>query len=377
MQRVKKFLHKKKTDTMGSCFSLKGQLFLAIKRVANKYIFEKSTSTMKRAFLMGCMLCLGSRYCAAAEDASHKDDDFIMHHIKDSHDWHFTTISGHAVSLHLPIIIYSKAKGLEFFSSARFLDEQHNRVAYRGYELNAHNKIIAHDTELNFLDLSITKNIAAMLLSAVVLIFIFFVAASRYRATGILPQKGLWNLLEALIIFVRDDIALPNIGKHYYKKYLPYLLSVFFFIWLNNILGLLPGAANVTGNISTTLLLACFTFLITTFSGKKSYWAHVFKTPGVPIWLLPIMIPIEVIGLFTKPISLMIRLFANITAGHIILLSIINLVFVLKSPYVGIVSVGFGAFMFVLKLLVAFLQAYIFSLLSAIYIGSAVAEADH
>ena len=153
---------------------------------------------------------------------------------------------------------------------------------------------------------------------------------------------------------------------------MPYLLSVFFFIWLPNLLGLLPGAANVTGNVSIALVLALFTFVITNINGNKYYWAHVFNPPGVPWWLTPIMIPIELIGLLTKPFSLMVRLFANITAGHIILLSIVGLIFILKNAWIGTVSVPFGAFMFLLKLLVAFLQAYIFTLLSAIYFGAAV-----
>ena len=245
-------------------------------------------------------------------------------------------------------------------------------MAYRGYRLNDHEKIVALDPDRTFYDLSITKNVAAMLVSVLILLSMALAAARRYQRQPHAVPRGFWALLELLISFVKDEIAIPNIGKQQYARFMPYLLSVFFFIWLNNLLGLLPGAANVTGNISVTLVLALFTFVITNLNGNKHYWGHVFSTPGVPRWLSPIMIPIELIGLLTKPFALMVRLFANITAGHIILLSIISLIFLLQSAWVGAVSVPFGAFMILLKLIVAFLQAYIFTLLSAIYFGAAV-----
>jgi F-type H+-transporting ATPase subunit a len=301
-----------------------------------------------------------------------KEEDFIMHHVKDAHEWHFATIGHTHITLPLPIIIYATDRGLEIFSSSRFTDEKHQRVPYKGYLRNENEKIVTLDQGRVFYDLSITKNVAAMLVSVVILLAIFLAAARRYTHPTQAAPRGFWALLEILICFVRDEIAVPNIGKKEYKRFMPYLLSVFFFIWLNNLLGLLPGAANVTGNISITLVLALFTFVITNLNGNKHYWGHVFNTPGVPRWLSPIMVPVELLGLFTKPFALMIRLFANITAGHIILLSIIGLIFTLKTTWVGIISVPFGAFMFFLKLLVAFLQAYIFALLSAIYLGAAV-----
>lgn len=306
-----------------------------------------------------------------------KKDDFVMHHIMDAHSWHIATINHKDIVLELPIIIFSPNDGFKIFSSKNFKDENHKPVPYMGYSLNSHGKIVYADTSHKFYDISITKNIAAMLIGIFILLTVFIVAAKKYKSRGARSPSGFWNLLESLIIFVRDEIAIPNIGKEKYKKYMPYMLTVFFFIWINNLLGLLPGAANVTGNISIALVLATFTFIITTLNGTKSYWAHIFKTPGVPLWLFPIMVPVEILGLFTKPISLMIRLFANITAGHIILLSIINLIFILGTMYIGVVSVPFGAFMFILKLLVSFLQAYIFTLLSAIYIGAAVADTNH
>ena len=312
----------------------------------------------------------------AHAEATAPQDDFIMHHIQDAHEWHFATIGHTHVTLPLPVIIYSSDRGLEIFSSSRLKDAHHHPTTYRGYRLSANGKLIATDTGRAFYDLSITKNVAAMLVSVVLLLTLALAAARQYRRRPQTPPRGFWAFLELLICFVRDDIAIPNIGQEKHRRFMPYLLSVFFFIWLNNLLGLLPGAANVTGNISITLVLALFTFLMTNLHGNRHYWGHIFNTPGVPRWLSPIMIPVELLGLLTKPFSLMVRLFANITAGHIILLSIIGLVFTLKTPLVGAISVPFGAFMFLLKLLVAFLQAYIFTLLSAIYFGAAV-ESHH
>lgn len=300
------------------------------------------------------------------------DDSFIMHHVKDAHEWHFATVGRTHITLPLPIIIYATDRGLEIFSSSRFKDAHHQRISYAGYALNDNDKIVALDQARIFYDLSITKNVAAMLVSVVMLLVTFLSAARHYTRKPQTAPSGFWALLELLICFVRDEIALPNIGQKDYRRFMPYLLSIFFFIWLNNLLGLLPGAANVTGNISITLVLALFTFVMINLNGNKYYWGHVFNTPGVPRWLSPIMVPVELLGLFTKPFALMIRLFANITAGHIILLSIVGLIFTLGTTWVGIISVPFGAFMFLLKLLVAFLQAYIFTLLSAIYLGAAV-----
>lgn len=320
--------------------------------------------------LISC-LCLYHQAAAKTEE-----DNFILHHIGDAHEWHFATIGKTHITLPLPVILVSKDRGLEVFSSNRFCDKNHNRVAYRGYKLDTHDKIIATEPTRNFYDLSITKNVASMFMSMIVLTAIILSAAKRYRRNVYRVPSGFWGLLELIIYFIRDEIAIPNIGKNAYMRFMPYLLSIFFFIWLNNLMGLLPGAANVTGNISVTLVLALFTFVVTNIHGNKYYWGHVFNPPGVPKWLAPIMVPVEILGLFTKPFSLMIRLFANITAGHIILLSIIGLIFTFQTALVGMVSVPFGGFMFLLKLVVAFLQAYIFTLLSAIYFGMAVEMHD-
>jgi F-type H+-transporting ATPase subunit a len=211
---------------------------------------------------------------------------------------------------------------------------------------------------------------------------LLFISLGRsYKKTGISYPKGIQSFLEPAVLFVRDDIAIPNIGEHKYEKYMPYLLSVFFFILINNVMGLIPFpppfGANVTGNIALTFVLAACTFFITQLSGNKTYWKHIFAAPGVPFWLLPIMIPVEIIGLFSKPFALMIRLFANITAGHIIVLSLICLIFIFGSVWVSPVSAFFVIFMDCLELLVAFLQAYIFTLLSSLFIGMAMPEEHH
>jgi F-type H+-transporting ATPase subunit a len=226
-----------------------------------------------------------------------------------------------------------------------------------------------------------TKAVVGMLFAAIIGLILFISMARSYRKTGISHPKGIQRFLEPLILFIRDDIAISNIGRHKYEKYMPYLLTVFFFILINNLMGLIPFpppfGANVTGNIAVTFVLAFFTFLITQFSGNRNYWKHVFATPGVPLWLLPIMIIVELIGLVSKPFALMIRLFANITAGHIIVLSLVCLIFIFGTLAVAPVSILFVIFMDCLELLVAFLQAYIFTLLSALFISLAVEEAHH
>jgi F-type H+-transporting ATPase subunit a len=334
---------------------------------------------MRRGTLLKALLLLTVfiSYISPVNGAVPKEDEtsgFIAHHISDSHDWHFATIGHTHITLPLPIIIYSPERGLDVFSSSKFYDQEHNKVPYNGYILDEHEHIRAEDEGRTFYDFSITKNVASMFISVILLFAVFLTVAGKYKNNPNSAPKGIQSFFEPIILFVRDDIAKQNIphGKHI--RFMPYLLSIFFFIWFNNILGLLPGGANLTGNISVTFVLAIFTFLVTNFSGNKNYWAHIFATPGVPWWLLWIMIPVEVIGIFVKPFSLMIRLFANITAGHIIILSILGLIFIFQSVAVGPISVLFATFMNFLELLVAFLQAYVFTLLSAIYFGGAVDE---
>jgi F-type H+-transporting ATPase subunit a len=311
--------------------------------------------------------------------------EFILEHIADSHEWHiYTKKNGDHVALYLPVIVYNKERGLNIFSSKK-LAHGHE---YNGFKLQEEGQLKGrivsvneegHIDEENLpLDFSITKTIVGLLSAVIICLILFLSLARSYKKTGISEPKGIQSFLEPIVIFVRDDIAIPNLGNEKYEKYMPYLLTVFFFILVNNLMGLIPFpppfGANVTGNIAITFVLAFFTFIIVQFSGNKLYWRHIFATPGVPIWLLPIMIPVELIGIFSKPFALMIRLFANILAGHIIVLSLISLIFIFDTIAISPVSIFFVIFMDFMELLVAFLQAYIFTLLSALFISLAVPE---
>jgi F-type H+-transporting ATPase subunit a len=321
----------------------------------------------------------------AADKSEFDASDFILDHIADAHEWHiYTKKDSTSVAIPLPVILYTSESGLTVFSSKKLL---HGNV-YKGFKLEEEGdlkgKIVRVNSENEVdeknlpLDLSVTKTVVGMLAAALIGLILFISMARSYKKTGVSAPRGIQSFLEPVILFVRDDIAVPNIGKHKSEKYMPYLLTVFFFILINNLMGLIPFpppfGANVTGNIAVTFVLASFTFLITQFSGNKNHWRHVFATPGVPFWLLPIMIPVEIIGLFSKPFALMIRLFANMVAGHIIILSLICLIFIFGTLAIAPVSILFVIFMDCLELLVAFLQAYVFTLLSALFISLAVQE---
>lgn len=302
--------------------------------------------------------------------------ELILHHIADEHEWHITTFGHTHITLPLPIILYNTTKGsLDFFLSSRFHNASHS---YNGYK-EEHGHIIAEDGSPVY-DLSITKNVFFMLLASGLLCWIFISTANQYKRAPNQAPKGLQSFLEPIILFVVDEIAKPVIGEKKYTKFLPYLLTVFFFIWIINLFGLMPTGPNVTGNISVTIALAIFTFIITNINGNKNYWSHIFLPPGMPVALYPIMWVVEILGIFTKPFALLIRLFANITAGHIIILSLISLIFIFGSMSavagygVSIISVAFATFLFFLELLVAALQAYIFTMLSAVFFSQAVEE---
>ena len=318
--------------------------------------------------------------------------DVIMHHISDSHEYHLLDWQGTPVTLPLPIILWTE-NGLVTFLSSEFHHDDKGEVIVEKkglYFVRVHGQI--HYTDANGtlsynndhklenprpLDFSITKNVVLLFLIALIMFLAFTAVARSYKKNPKAP-KGFANLLETLVVFVRDDIAVPNIGNHKYERYMPYLLTVFFLILIGNLLGLVPIiSGTLTNDIVFTGTLAVITFLITTFSGNRNYWQHIFATPGVPKWLAPIMIPVEIIGMLTKPFSLMIRLFANMTAGHIIILSLISLIFIFGTVAISPVSVLFTLFMSTLELLVAALQAYVFTLLSALFIGQAVEEEHH
>lgn len=324
---------------------------------------------------------------AAAPEQEFDAKSFITDHVADSHEWHlWTRKDSSSVAIYLPVIIYDRGSGIHLFSS-RHIAHGHT---YQGFGI-AHEgkyegKIVRMseeglaDLENIPLDFSITKAVFGMMVSAIILVWLMLSLAASYRKRGISAPRGFQGFLEPVVIFIRDDVAIPNIGEKKYSRFMPYLLTVFFFILINNILGLIPifpFGANVTGNINITFVLAVFTFLITQFSANKTHWRHVFAAPGVPFWLLPIMIPIELVGLISKPFALMIRLFANMAAGHIVVLSLISLIFIFRSLLVSPVSVGFVLFMDCIELLVAFLQAYVFTLLSALFIGMATHEEEH
>jgi F-type H+-transporting ATPase subunit a len=320
--------------------------------------------------------------------------EVIMHHISDAHEWHF----GGDFAVYLPVMIIDEGfkflgSSSDFYHDIKEIDGHHYGVK-GDYALFHEHIYKLENGSLNFdeeghptnqaiiMDFSITKNVASMLISAIILLLIFTTVAKGYKKNEGKAPNGLQSWLEPVIVFVRDDIAKLMIG-HNYARFMPFLLTVFFFIWINNLLGLVPGGANLTGNIAFTLTLAFVTFIVTTISGNKAYWTHIFALPGVPKWTLVILTPIEIIGMFVKPIALMIRLFANISAGHIIILSIVSLIFIAGqgseaigwgvSPLVGI----FTLVMNLMELLVAFLQAFIFTMLSALFIGQAVADHEH
>ncbi len=337
-----------------------------------------SNSLKTKVFFAIIFLFSGAIPVAASEgsEGPFNPGEMINHHIKDSHVWHLW--DGPFGTIPLPVILYSEDRGIEVFMASHFYDEHHHPVSYGGYAIEEP-YIIPLEEGRSVIDFSITKNVASMLISVILLFWIFFSVRRGYIKNEGRPPSGMQSFFEPIIIFIRDEVAKPNIGRHY-EKFLPYLLSIFFFIWFNNMMGLLPGAANVTGNIAVTGTLAVFTFIITQINGNRSYWQHIFNTPGVPWWLkipIPIMPLVELIGVFTKPFSLTVRLFANITAGHIIILSLFSLIFIFESIWIGPLSVLFALFMNFLELFVALLQAFIFTILSAMYFGAAVEEHHH
>lgn len=337
-----------------------------------------------------------------AHDEKKKEFDitnFIFHHISDSHSFTLFGYKEKGFTLHLPVILWT-ANGLVNFSASAFqfddygkvvvekdgqrFTKAHGKIYYANETADDHGVYVSHSTNASGeevvtnvrpLDFSITKNVFSMLLSIVILLIVFTRVAAGYKKREGKAPKGIQSFLEPIILFVRDDIARPNLG-HKYAAFMPYLLTVFFFIWLNNMLGLVPffpGGANVTGNIALTAVLATCTFLITSFKGNKYYWAHILNPP-VPWWLKPLMIPVEIFGMFTKPIALAIRLFANITAGHILIMSLLCLIFIFNSYAVAPASIFFAVFIGLIEFLVAFIQAFIFTILSALFIGMAVQE---
>ena len=371
---------------------------------------------MKKALLyfgIALLFSLTSTFVTASDESTenHEEKEFnvsemIMHHVKDAHEWHLWGPEHGGTSIYLPVILKTE-DGLKTFSSSDLYhgthfegeDDKGNHISYfigqgdatgfamfheKIYELDSHGALHFENGHVHGnvkpIDFSITKNVMSLFIGSFLVFILMFSCARFYKNHGAVAPKGLAKFLEPLIVFVQDDIAKANINEKKYKKFVPFLLTIFFFIWINNLLGLIPffpGSANLTGNISVTLFLSAMTLIIILINGNKNYWGHIFAPPGVPKALLPIMIPIEIVGIFTKPFALMIRLFANITAGHIIILALISIIFINKNAAWGFLSVPMALFISVLELLVAALQAYLFALLSALFIGAAVEEAHH
>lgn len=305
--------------------------------------------------------------------------EIIFGHISDAYDWHLFDWNHHPVSLPLPVLTYSEDKGFVGFMSSKL---EHGHASYEGFKLE-NNKLVREDGA-SFFDFSITKNVASMLIGVTLMLLIFISVANKYKKRKGIDSapKGFQNAVESAILFVRDDIAKPNIGPKY-MKFMPLLLTFFFFIWINNMLGLLPGAANFTGNIAATAALALVTLIVMLFTANKHFWGHLFNPPGVPMGINVLLTLIEILSLFIKPIALMIRLFANILAGHIIILSVVSMIFIFgaMSEVAGWgfspVSLAFVLFMYMLELMVAAIQAFIFTTLTAVFIGQSVEEGHH
>ncbi len=316
------------------------------------------------------------------------------HHLLDAHDFTFFTDGkeGKHYGFPLPVILWDSEAGLQMFMSSKFHHGEAVAENNGNYYAEFHGKIYktnaagelhldehGHPTNAKPIDFSITKNVVGMLLTALIMMYLFIKLARSY-SKGPVPT-GVGRALEPLVLYVRDEIARPNIGDKRYREFMGFLLTVFFFIWILNLLGMTPLAFNVTGNIAVTLCLALFTFIIVQFKGNKEYWGHIFWMPGIPTPMKIVLAPIEVLGMFTKPFSLTMRLFANITAGHMVIMSLISLVIVLKSQFGLVASSGISfvltLFISLIELLVAFLQAFIFTMLSSLFIGLAVAEHDH
>ncbi len=346
------------------------------------------------ALTFGVFFTFGTQNLYAQEtpvhtEGEHAEAEFnagetIIHHVLDSHEFHFFDMGDFHATLPLPIIVYSPERGLSVFSSSKF---EHGHAAYEGYKLEE-NKIVAVNTdgsvneEAKVYDLSLTKNVVQMFIGVILLLVIMLNVAKKYKVRGSdNAPTGFQNAIEPVITFVRDDVAKPNLsGKH--DKYLPYLLTVFFFILINSIIGLIPGSANVTGNIAFTGILAVISLVVILISTNGHFWGHIFWPPGVPFLVKLILIPVELLSIFIKPAALMIRLFANMTAGHIVILSFVSLIFIFgqMSTVAGWgftpVSIAFSVFIYMIEILVAFIQAFIFTNLTAVFIGQAF-ESGH
>ncbi len=325
------------------------------------------------------------------EEEKFNPKDFILNNIYDSYEWHIIHFNHHHITIPLPIILRSKHSGWHVFMSGKF---HHGTASYKGFRIAQEGphkgdivEELADGSLYTPLDLSITRIGSGVFISSLLLIFIFIPVARKYKKNPYRAPSGLQSFVEPLIMFIRDNVAVPIIGEKNSAKFMPFLLTIFFFILLNNIIALFPlfGEGAVTGNIAGTLALALFTFIVTNISGNKHYWKEKLN-PDVPTWLklpIPLVPLIEVVGMITKPFTLTIRLFANISAGHIIKLGFLSLIFLFGQIQVSLgysispLSIVFILFMMILDFLIAIIQAYIFTILTALYIGEATEEPHH
>lgn len=357
------------------------------------------------AFSLFCTTLFAKEGGGGEEEKAFDANKVIFGHIMDAHEFHFFSWKGkdgkeHHATIPLPVILYSPQRGWSVFMSSKF---HHGHDNYKGYGQLTDEKIKAWgldpkkyfagqivavdengnlDTTVKVYDLSLTRNVVQMLIALTLLVWIMITIARRYnKGEGVnTAPKGMQNLLEPVITFIKDEVVKPTLG-HKYEKYLPYILTVFFFILINNLFGLIPGAANTTGNIAFTMVLALIAFIVILLSSNKHFWGHIFNPP-VPKGVKPILILVEFLGIFTKPFALMIRLFANMVAGHIIIICLISLIFIFGAMSKGLgwgftpLSVGFVIFIYFIEILVAFLQAYIFAFLTSVFIAQAF-EGEH
>ena len=361
-------------------------------------MMAKGTKTLLAAVLSTILFI--SSYTASAQpeepnalaghDAEKKEPfnakEVIFGHIMDAHEFHFLEYKGsdgqkHPVSIPLPVILYAPQKGFSFFMSSAF---EHGHKEVNGYKLNKEGKIEATEEGVKVYDLSLTRNVVQMILALSILVWLMISVAKAYsKGQGVTSApKGKQNLVEVMVEFVRDEVAKPNL-RHKTNKYLPYLLTVFFFILINNIFGLIPGTANVTGNIAFTVVLGVISFAVIMASSNSHYWGHIFNPPGVPVGVKFILVPVEFLSVFIKPFALIIRLFANMVAGHIIIICLVSMIFIFAEKIasgagwgVSPVAIGFTIFIYFIEVLVAFLQAFIFTMLTAVFIGQAF-EGEH
>ena len=345
---------------------------------------------------------MGSLGVAAAEspkeahaegtDLKTEIKEYIQHHLQDSYDfslYSYTDEQGNHVYVGAPLPVILWDNGIQLFSSGALHHGESVAESNGNYYALAHGKIYKTDAQgtLNYdenhhitnakpLDFSITKSVVAMFFVGALMFFLFRSLAKSYAANGGVPT-GFARLFEPIVLYIRDDIAIPNIGHKHYKKYMSYLLTIFFFVWFLNLLGLTPLGVNVTGNIAVTFGLSLLTFLVTNLTANRNYWGHIFWMPGVPLPMKILLAPIELLGVVIKPFSLMIRLWANMSAGHIVLMSLIGLIFIFHNWVGSSLSFVLSFVLSILELLVAALQAYIFTMLSSLYFGFANEEAHH